>query len=128
MAQCIFGHVGSISRDFVDLNRALPNLHGMPFVFSHSLGRVLPVGGRRPAICRFGPVHCRRPVARASRDFRFDTNEIQSPVMYRRRDRQSLGQGSIPIRAMQHPLGSPRLFCRRHATNRYDRFPNCPRR
>jgi hypothetical protein len=29
MVQCIFGHVGSISRDFVDLNRALSNLHGM---------------------------------------------------------------------------------------------------
>jgi hypothetical protein len=39
MAQCIFGHVGSISRDFVDSNRALPNLHGMSFVFSHSLGQ-----------------------------------------------------------------------------------------
>jgi len=37
MAQCIFGHVGSISRDFVDSNRALPNLHGMSFVFSHTL-------------------------------------------------------------------------------------------
>ena len=42
MAQCIFGHVGSISRDFADSNRALPNLHGMPFVFSHSLGQLLP--------------------------------------------------------------------------------------
>jgi hypothetical protein len=29
MPQCIFGHVGSISRAFVDLNRALPNPHGM---------------------------------------------------------------------------------------------------
>jgi hypothetical protein len=37
MAQCIFGHVGSISRDFVDSNRTLPNLHGMSFVFSHTL-------------------------------------------------------------------------------------------
>jgi len=29
MVKCIFGHLGSISRDFVDLNRALSNLHGM---------------------------------------------------------------------------------------------------
>ena len=33
MVQCIFGHVGSISLDFVDSNRALPNLHGMWFEF-----------------------------------------------------------------------------------------------
>jgi hypothetical protein len=37
MAQCIFGHVSSISPDFVDSNRALPNLHDMSFVFSHTL-------------------------------------------------------------------------------------------
>jgi hypothetical protein len=29
MTQCIFGHVGSISYDFLDSNYALPNLHGM---------------------------------------------------------------------------------------------------
>ena len=39
MVQCIFGHVGSISRDFVDSNRALSNLHGMWFGFSHIHGR-----------------------------------------------------------------------------------------
>jgi hypothetical protein len=33
MVQCIFGHVGSISRDFVDSNRALSNLHGKRFGF-----------------------------------------------------------------------------------------------
>lgn len=33
MVQCIFGHVGSISRDFVDSNHALSNLHGMWFGF-----------------------------------------------------------------------------------------------
>ena len=33
LVQCIFGHVGSISRDFVDSNRALSNLHGKWFGF-----------------------------------------------------------------------------------------------
>jgi hypothetical protein len=33
MLQCIFGHVGPISRDFIDSNRALSNLHGMQFWF-----------------------------------------------------------------------------------------------
>jgi hypothetical protein len=37
MVQCIFGHVGSISRDFVDSNRALSNLVGKWFGFSHTL-------------------------------------------------------------------------------------------
>src|SRR5450631_1129789 len=39
MVQCIFGHVGSISRDFVDSNLALSNLHGKWFGFSHTLGQ-----------------------------------------------------------------------------------------
>ena len=34
MVQCIFGRVGPISRDFVDSNRALSNLHGMRFGFT----------------------------------------------------------------------------------------------
>jgi hypothetical protein len=34
MTQCIFCHVGSISPDFLDSNRALPNLHGKLFWFS----------------------------------------------------------------------------------------------
>jgi hypothetical protein len=38
MVQCIFGHVGSISRHFVDSNRALSNLHGKWFGFSHVYG------------------------------------------------------------------------------------------
>jgi hypothetical protein len=42
MVQCIFGHVGSISRDFVDSNRALSNLHGKWFGFSHTLDPILP--------------------------------------------------------------------------------------
>jgi hypothetical protein len=33
MMQCIFGHVGSISRDFIDSNRALSNLHRKWFGF-----------------------------------------------------------------------------------------------
>jgi hypothetical protein len=33
MVHCIFGHVGSISRDFIDSNRALSNLHGKWFGF-----------------------------------------------------------------------------------------------
>jgi hypothetical protein len=37
MVQCIFGHVGSISPDFVDSNRALWNLHGVWYGFAHSL-------------------------------------------------------------------------------------------
>jgi hypothetical protein len=39
LVQCIFGHVGSISRPFVDSNRALSNLHGKWFGFSHGLGQ-----------------------------------------------------------------------------------------
>jgi hypothetical protein len=39
MVQCIFGHVASISRDFVDSNRALSNLHGKWFGFLHGLGQ-----------------------------------------------------------------------------------------
>jgi hypothetical protein len=39
----IFSHVGAISGDFVDSNRALANPHGMSFVFSHSLGHEAPV-------------------------------------------------------------------------------------
>jgi hypothetical protein len=33
MVQCILGDVGSISRDFIDSNRALSNLRGMWFGF-----------------------------------------------------------------------------------------------
>ena len=36
LAEPLSGCVGSISRDFVDSNRALPNLHGMSFMFSHT--------------------------------------------------------------------------------------------
>src|ERR1039457_4798035 len=39
MVQCILGHVGSISRDFVDSNRALSNPRGMWFEFCHGLGQ-----------------------------------------------------------------------------------------
>jgi hypothetical protein len=42
-AHCVFGHVGSNSRDSPALNRALSNLQGMQFGFSHSLGRFLPL-------------------------------------------------------------------------------------
>ena len=37
MAQCIFGHVGWISRDFGDSNCALPDLHARSIVFSQNL-------------------------------------------------------------------------------------------
>ena len=47
MVQCIFGHVGSISHDFVDSNRALSNLQGKWFGFSHGLGQYLPCSGER---------------------------------------------------------------------------------
>ena len=46
MVQCIFGHVGSISRDFIDSSRALSNLHGMRFGFSHiTLGQEATLAG-----------------------------------------------------------------------------------
>jgi hypothetical protein len=51
MVQCIFGHVGSISRDFVDSNRALSNLHGKWFGFSHTLGHDPPNSCRWPLAC-----------------------------------------------------------------------------
>jgi hypothetical protein len=38
MAQCIFGHVDSISRDFVDSSRALPHVHGRSFCVFTQLG------------------------------------------------------------------------------------------
>jgi hypothetical protein len=37
MVQCILGHVDAISHDFVDSNRAISNLHGKWFGFSHGL-------------------------------------------------------------------------------------------
>lgn len=60
MAQCILGHVASISRDFVDSNRALPNLHGMSFVFHTASTHCGP-----PRLAASGPfIHCKRRVAR----------------------------------------------------------------
>ena len=39
IAQCIFGHAGPISRDYIDSKRALSHLRGMCFGFSHILGQ-----------------------------------------------------------------------------------------
>jgi hypothetical protein len=55
LVQCIFGHVGSISRDFVDSNRALSNLPGLgqeaTFDPEHAGNHSGSSGGNDPRSC-----------------------------------------------------------------------------